>query len=44
MIGIIMYDSAETTEEMYIKVFGFVKSIGMAGLSSRIAECSMTIL
>lgn len=39
-----MYDSAETTEEMYIKVFGFVKSIGMAGLSSHIAECSMTIL
>lgn len=44
MIGIITYDSAEMTEEVYIKMFGFVKSIGIAGLSGRFGECSLTIL
>lgn len=30
-------------EEMYIRMFGFVKNIGILGLSNLIRECSMTV-
>lgn len=31
-------------EEMYIKMFGFVKNIGILGLFNLIRECSMPVL
>lgn len=31
-------------EEMYIKIFGFVKNIGILGLSNLIRERSMTVV